>query len=115
METGTFYATAGDCYFFPPSGDIWTGLNNIDFGKAGSSIKNAWVPFLPDQFKSELIATAKVVIVDSLVLAAFFKLQLVRFAEFSWSNYWIGLAALYIWFELWFYWTHRFMHHPKLS
>ena len=35
----------GDCYFFPPSGDIWTNLTNIDFGKAGSSIKNCWIPF----------------------------------------------------------------------
>lgn len=45
MITGIFYAGAGDCYFFPPSGDIWTGLNNVDFGKAGTATKNAWIPF----------------------------------------------------------------------
>ena len=43
--TLTLSVSSGDCYFFPPSGDIWTNLTNIDFGKAGTASKNCWLPF----------------------------------------------------------------------
>jgi len=45
MATLSLTCGSGDCYFFPPSGDIWTGLTNIDFGKSGTAAKNCWLPF----------------------------------------------------------------------
>lgn len=56
---------AGDCYFFPPSGDIWTNLTNIDFGKVGTAVKNCWLPFVVTLGKNIPIISATLKVVCS--------------------------------------------------
>lgn len=69
----------------------------------------------PGQLVSELKSTVVTVAFDALVAAAVLTAGLVRFADQP--SVWLSagtFVAIFAWFEVWFYATHRLLHHPKL-
>lgn len=71
------------------------------------------VNIFPEQIARE-IKSAWVVITDGLVLALLAGLGLIKLAPNSFSNIILTFVIFFIWVEIWFYWSHRWMHQSKL-
>jgi len=67
-----------------------------------------------EQFRSELVATLKVIPFDAaaVALAAYFRL--IHTTAPTWTNMLLTFAVMFVWFEVWFYVTHRLMHTQAL-
>ncbi|MGF1463262.1 MAG: sterol desaturase family protein [Maricaulaceae bacterium] len=73
------------------------------------------LPYAEGQLRREAVRAALVVVFDATVVTAAFLTGLVARPETA--PVWAGLAtfaAMFIWYELWFYGTHRAMHHKSL-
>ena len=40
--------------------------------------------------------------------------RLVSFEEYGWGFFFLSLSLLILWHDFYFYWTHKWMHHPKI-
>lgn len=67
----------------------------------------------PEQIARE-VKSAWVVITDGIVLALLAELGLIKLAPNSFSNIILTFVIFFIWVEIWFYWSHRWMHQSKL-
>lgn len=66
-----------------------------------------------EQIVRELKATW-VVITDGVVLALLAGFGLIKFAPNSLGNILLTLVIFFVWVEIWFYWTHRWMHQSEV-
>ncbi len=57
---------------------------------------------------------AWVVLTDAIILALLAGFGLIRFAPESLNTILITFLLFSVWIEVWFYWTHRWMHHSKI-
>ena len=60
------------------------------------------------------IKAAWVVITDGIALALLACFDLIKFAPNSLSNILLTFVLFFVWVEIWFYWTHRWMHQSEL-
>lgn len=69
------------------------------------------LPFSKGQLVSELKWAVPTVLFDTLYFAVLIKSGVALRDE---SNFWATLALSFVWLEIWFYISHRALHHPKL-
>ncbi len=68
----------------------------------------------PGQWRSELTAGVVTLGFDALVLATVLHLELLPVVPPTPWNLGLGFGLLFVWFEIWFYVTHRLLHLPAL-
>ncbi len=71
-------------------------------------------PYSEGQLRSELTAGAAVLAFDALVIGVVYGLGLVHFAAPTLPHIALTFAAVFAWYELWFYVTHRALHTKAL-
>lgn len=80
----------------------------------GNGRLDAWrifrIPYPDSQMREELKATIGIIFFDALVAAALFHFGILNFTGSGWSAHLTTFAVLFIWFEIWFYLTHRLLH-----
>lgn len=69
--------------------------------------RRAWAP---GQLRSEARAATLVVLFDAVVIALARKAGVVRFAPASLGAVAFTFALLFVWYEVWFYFSHRLLH-----
>lgn len=62
------------------------------------------------QLQSELVSAVKVILLDALIIAAFLRLGGVELAPATLTSSLLTFALLFLWYEVWFYATHRLLH-----
>lgn len=67
-------------------------------------------PFGSQQFRSELTAAALVLVLDVLAFATFRRFGLIPFAEATPARTLFTFGLFFVWYEIWFYGTHRLLH-----
>lgn len=72
------------------------------------------VPFSPNQLKKEFYANIQSLLIDAAVFTAFMQIPWIHFNKNSSVNFFLTFSLLFVFFEAWFYFTHRLMHHPKV-
>lgn len=65
------------------------------------------------QLWSELKAAVPVVILDAVVVVAVVSAGLLPIGESSWTAGILTFVLMFVWFEIWFYATHRLLHTPR--
>ena len=86
---------------------LFFALNKLDFFLRKKIYS---VPFKHGQLFSEIKSNFLTMIVDGFFLATILKTRVIAGSgSFLW-----GFAISFIWFEIWFYISHRALHHPKL-
>ncbi len=71
------------------------------------------LPYANGQIRSELKAAIPVVILDAVVVVAVISAGLLPTGETTWTTAAFTFAAMFVWFEIWFYATHRVLHTPR--
>jgi lathosterol oxidase len=62
----------------------------------------------------EILTGFKILLVDALTFTTLFKLGLFKFAPLhGWIDFSITFSAMFIWTEIYFYYSHRLLHAPK--
>lgn len=82
-------------------------LNYTSFGKRRRCYHHSYAP---GQFKSELKANGKIIILDSLIVAVLFHWDLVSYAQPTFNRHLFTIIIQFVWYELWFYFIHRLLH-----
>jgi sterol desaturase/sphingolipid hydroxylase (fatty acid hydroxylase superfamily) len=72
------------------------------------------VAFADGQIASELKAAIPVLVFDAVATAAVIGAGWIRLGEPSWHLAALTFAGMFVWFEIWFYATHRLMHTRSL-
>ncbi|MBC8044283.1 MAG: sterol desaturase family protein [Rhizobacter sp.] len=70
--------------------------------------------FAHGQFRSELLAGAVVLLFDAATIVAVRYLGWIQPASFTLQNFLMTFAIAFVWYEIWFYATHRLMHTKPL-
>lgn len=70
--------------------------------------------FSRGQLKKELAVAVPVLLLDAAAFTLFRALGWIRFADATPARTAFTFALMFVWFEVWFYATHRALHHPKL-
>lgn len=68
------------------------------------------LPYPDAQMREELKATVTIVLFDALVAALLFRFQILQLSGVGWGAHLLTFALLFVWFEVWFYVTHRLLH-----
>jgi lathosterol oxidase len=98
-------AIAGRSALFVLAAFLW--LRFSDFAKRRRIFL---LPYGPGQIRSELFAACRVVLVDTAIVLAVLYFGLLQPAASSWQSILLTFVAMFIWFEVWFYTTHRLLH-----
>ncbi|MBS0660743.1 MAG: sterol desaturase family protein [Verrucomicrobia bacterium] len=72
------------------------------------------LPYPDEQLRAELKATVGIVLFDALVATVLFRWQILQLSGSGWAAHLLTFALLFVWFELWFYLTHRLLHTKAL-
>lgn len=70
--------------------------------------------FSRGQLKKELAVAIPVLLLDAATFTLFRSLGWISFADATPARTVLTFALMFVWFEVWFYATHRALHHPKL-
>lgn len=84
----------------------FTFFNQMSFFKKLQIFK---IDIFQEQTSRELKA-AWVVLTDTFILAVLVNCDLIRLEPSSLSNIATTFVVFFVWIEVWFYWTHRWMH-----
>lgn len=68
------------------------------------------IPYPDAQLRAELRATIGIVFFDALVAATLFHFQVLDLSATGWQAHLTTFVVLFVWFEIWFYVTHRLLH-----
>jgi len=68
------------------------------------------LPFAQGQLRSELISAAKICLFDPLVFAPVFYFGLLDMTTTSSWSFFYTFGIMFIWYEAWFYFSHRLLH-----
>jgi Delta7-sterol 5-desaturase len=71
------------------------------------------LPYADGQIWSELKAAVPVVILDAIVVVAVVSAGLLPLGESTWTTGILTFILMFVWFEIWFYATHRLLHTPR--
>lgn len=78
---------------------------------ASAKARRVYLRDIPDgQLRSELKATAGVLVFDALAVGLALHRQWIQFSEVTLASTLATFTLMFVWFEVWFYVTHRLMH-----
>lgn len=72
------------------------------------------VAYFQGQHQNEFMASLRSLIVDALLFVGFLQIPAVKFNPPTAIGFLLTYSLLFVFYEFWFYFTHRALHHPKL-